>query len=142
MTKKLTDAEIKEQKLNEPIWDNLLYIVINWNTPSKKNCKRITCRWRIPIVRNSEIYDNRHKIAMWQLNPQNKLWLDRCNIEIHIYSIDRANADLTNRAESIMDLLVDYWVIADDNYFVVNKVLLEYKGVDKENPRAEVYIYY
>ena len=55
-----------------------------------------------------------------------------------IYPPDRRKADLTNKAESIADLLVDNGFLADDNWTVVPKVVLTFGGVDRENPRAVV----
>ena len=48
--------------------------------------------------------------------------------------------DLSNKAESIMDLLVDNGVIEDDNWFEVPALASTFGGVDKANPRAEVVI--
>ncbi len=62
------------------------------------------------------------------------------NVQITLFSPDRRKADLTNKAESIMDLLVDNGVLADDNWFNVPSVFLVFGGVEKENPRAEVEI--
>jgi len=61
-------------------------------------------------------------------------------ITIEFVAGDKRSADCTNKAESIMDLLVDAGIIADDNWFVAPRILLVFKGVDKENPRAEITI--
>jgi Holliday junction resolvase RusA-like endonuclease len=53
---------------------------------------------------------------------------------------DAIRADLTNKAESIMDLLVDAGVLQDDNWNVVPEVILRCKGIDRTNPRAEITI--
>lgn len=59
-------------------------------------------------------------------------------IIIDFYVENKRKADLSNKAESIMDLLVDASVIEDDNFFVVPRLILNYKGQDKEKPRAEI----
>ena len=59
-------------------------------------------------------------------------------ISIKIYAPDKRKADLTNKAESIMDLLVDNGKIEDDNWFVIGDIRLLFGGVDKVNPRAEI----
>ena len=62
-------------------------------------------------------------------------------IEIVVFPATRRRGDLTNKAESVMDLLVDCKVIEDDNWFSVPRVNLIFGGVDRTNPRAEVTIY-
>lgn len=54
------------------------------------------------------------------------------------YPSTRRRSDLTNKAESIMDLLVDAGILEDDNWFVVPKVTLLFGGIDKDNPRVEI----
>lgn len=49
-------------------------------------------------------------------------------------------ADLTNKAESVMDLLVDCGIIVDDSWQVVEKLTLRIGGIDKKNPRVVVEI--
>lgn len=52
----------------------------------------------------------------------------------------KRKADLTNKAESIMDALVDAGVLEDDNWFVCGDIRLLFGGIDRLNPRAEVEI--
>jgi hypothetical protein len=52
----------------------------------------------------------------------------------------KRSADLTNKAEGVMDFLVEKGYLEDDNYFVVPKVVLSFGGIDKKNPRAEIEI--
>ena len=56
------------------------------------------------------------------------------------FPADKRKADLTNKAESIMDLLVDTKIIEDDNWFIINNINLKFGGVDTKNPRAEIEI--
>lgn len=62
-------------------------------------------------------------------------------IELIFYAKDKRLFDLSNKAESIMDLLVDAGVIEDDNYSFVPELNLKFGGQDKNNPRCEVNIY-
>ncbi len=62
------------------------------------------------------------------------------SIEVTIFAPDMRKADLTNKAESILDLLVECGVIEDDNWFAIPKVILKMGGVDRIRPRAEVEI--
>jgi hypothetical protein len=54
------------------------------------------------------------------------------------YAPDMRKGDLSNKWESVADLLVDVGIIEDDNWFILPSVLMKFGGVDKENPRAEV----
>lgn len=63
------------------------------------------------------------------------------SIELIFYPSTKRKADATNKAESVMDLLVDAGIIEDDNWFVVPKVELQFGGVDKEKPRVEIIIH-
>lgn len=37
-----------------------------------------------------------------------------------------------------MDFLVDNGLLVDDNWFEVEKLFLEFGGIDRDNPRAEI----
>jgi len=39
------------------------------------------------------------------------------------------------------DLLVDYWVLEDDNHKIIQMMNITSMWVDRENPRAEIQIY-
>jgi len=61
-------------------------------------------------------------------------------IKLTFYAPDKRVADLTNKAESIMDLLVDNGILQDDNWFVCGNIELVFGGVDKDNARVEIEI--
>lgn len=111
-------------------------ITIKGRTPSKKNAKIMVCRGKFPMLLPSERYTAWHKEAMAQLIGIDKIKSDK--LRITIYPPDSRKADLTNKAESVMDTLVDAGLLEDDNWFIVNEITLKFGGVDKENPRAEI----
>ena len=53
---------------------------------------------------------------------------------------DKRRTDLTNKAESVMDLLVSQRILSDDSWQKTGPILLESAGVDKYNPGVEIYI--
>lgn len=115
-------------------------IIVIGNIPSKKNSKRIFCRGKYPTVLPSKKHEEWHEELMWQLKGQKKIEnIEKINITF--YPSTKRKADLTNKAESIMDLLVDADIIEDDNWFVVGELNLIFGGKDKENPRAEIEIW-
>lgn len=113
-------------------------IILKGRIPSKKNSRWIKIIRGVPISLPSKKYKDWHKDASWQLKEQRVTAPPFSVIKIVIYAPDKRAADLTNKAESIMDLLTDNEVIADDNWFEVPEILLRFGGVDKENPRATV----
>lgn len=117
-------------------------VLLRGAIPSKKNSKKIVCRGAYPLVLPSSNYEKWHKLAMWEVKAQRVGRAEAIEkVEIVIFSPDRRRFDLTNKAESIMDLLVDVGILEDDNAFVCPQVILQFGGVDKVNPRAEVSIH-
>lgn len=111
-------------------------ITIKGRTPSKKNSRNIVCRGRFPMNLPSDRYVAWHKEALAQLVGIEPIKSE--HLRITIYPPDARKADLTNKAESVMDTLVDAGILEDDNWFVVNEITLKFGGIDKENPRAEI----
>lgn len=119
-----------------------MIITIYGRIPSKKN-STWTAIIRGRLIRlPSQKYKEWHKDASLQLRGT-RTFKDKHirGLRITFYAPDRRATDLTNKAESIMDLLVDNGVLEDDNWFVVPNIELVFGGVDKEKPRAEILIY-
>lgn len=57
---------------------------------------------------------------------------------ITFYFPDNRKADLSNKAESIMDLLVNAGVLSDDAWQMVPRLDLRAGGIDKEKPRVHI----
>jgi len=112
-------------------------ITIKGSVPSKKNSKIMVCRGKTPILLPSSNYTAWHKDAMSQISGFEPITSKE--IKLVFFAKDNRKFDLTNKAESIMDTLVDAGLIEDDNYSVVPKLCLEFGGVDKDNPRCEIY---
>lgn len=118
------------------------------NIPSKKNSKRIISRNRYgqslqrPMLLASENFMYWHVDASYQLKAQQRPVdpIKKCAICITIFAESKRAADLTNKAESIMDLLVDMGILEDDNWFIVGDIHLIFGGVDNQNPRAVIEI--
>lgn len=84
----------------------------------------------------SNKYREWHKEASAQL-PKIKI-RDIMELTIVFYFPDARTTDLSNKCESIMDLLVDNGVLEDDNWNIVPRLVLESGGIDRINPRAEI----
>lgn len=111
-------------------------IVIFGSTPSKKNSKIISCRGNRPCLFPSSKYTQWHKEALLQLTGKESIKTD--TLQITFFAGDNRKFDLTNKAESIMDTLVDAGLLEDDNYSIISDLRLKFGGVEKDQARCEV----
>lgn len=110
------------------------------DVPSKKNSRKLFFIRNKPVFAPSTNYEKWHKQTMAQLWKNRPLGREIKSIELVFYPSTKRKFDLTNKAESIMDLLVDAGIIEDDNYTILPKVILRFGKHDKLNPRAEITI--
>lgn len=119
----------------------MVKITITGDTPSKKNNRQaIYVKGRTIFIAN-KLHQAWHKQALPQLlgtKPVDNVK----SVSLKFFPSTKRLWDLSNKAESIMDLLVDASIIEDDNYSVIPKLILEIGGKDKENPRCEIIINY
>jgi len=106
-------------------------ITIMGSTPSKKN-SRINTRSGRSFP--SSKYTAWHKLASSQLIGKRSI--NTNHLTISFIAGDRRKFDLTNKAESIMDLLVDCGLLDDDNYSVIPTLTLRFAGYEKNNPHC------
>src|SRR3990167_9783140 len=104
-------------------------ITIIGSVPSKKNSRKVFLAHGRLIFAPSTNYEKWHKEALKQL-PH--IRINPTHIEITIFAPDKRKADLTNKAESVMDAMVDAGILEDDNWFVCNDIRLKFGGVDRE----------
>lgn len=53
-----------------------------------------------------------------------------------LYAPDLRAGDLSNKWESVADLLVDNGIVEDDNWFIMADIHMKFGGLDRENPRV------
>lgn len=119
----------------------MIKLTLTGDVPSKKNSKQIIYVKGRPLIISSKNHKEWHGRALHQLLGIKPVESDIERVELIFYPGSKRKSDATNKAESIMDLLVDAGIIEDDNWFVVPEVLLKFGGCDKENPRCEITIY-
>lgn len=107
-------------------------IVINGSTPSKKN-SRINTRSGRSFP--SSKYTAWHKEASSQVVGHKQIPTGS-TLTITFIAGDKRKFDLTNKAESIMDMLVDNAILEDDNYSIIPSLVLKYGGYEKDKPRC------
>ena len=121
-----------------PFNNNTRHIVITGRTPSKKNSRVCFVRHGKMMNIPSKAYVEWHKSAMAQVTGSPVANIKE--VTLNFYAPDKRGTDLSNKAESIMDLLVDKGILEDDNWFIVPKLTIEMKGIDRTNPRCEIWI--
>ncbi len=117
------------------------------NTPSKKNQKRIL-RGKAgrPFIANSTEHERWHKAAELLMKLQRSRYADvrfplaRCTKVIAIlYYEDRRRRDSSNTFESIMDLLVDAGILADDAWAITGPTA-QFPELRPDRPGFEIII--
>lgn len=115
-------------------------LTISGTTPSKKNSRINTRSGRsFPSARFTEW----EKPALVELKDQFaglKITEYPISLTMVFYNTDKRRHDLDNQSSSILDTLVKADVLEDDNQTKVDCITLQYGGVDKENPRCEVFL--
>ena len=116
------------------------HIIISGRIPSKKNSRCLFVRGGKMMNIPSKKYKEWHVDASEQLQEykRTKPLQGPLSIDLSFWAPDKRKTDLTNKAESILDLLVDNGILADDNWYIVSEVVLMFEGVDKDNPRCEI----
>ena len=115
-------------------------LTIIGDVPSKKNSKQIIYVKGRPLIIPSKNHKIWHTQALSQLLEKKPVARQIKGIELIFFPSTKRKFDLTNKAESIMDLMVDAGIIEDDNYTVLPKVTLKIGTHDKLNPRCEIYV--
>lgn len=112
-------------------------IIITGRIPSKKNSVGMMVRGNRVFKFPNSRYQEWNKDALLQLKGKEKIpngsWL-----VLKFYMPDNRSCDLTNKAESIMDTLVDSGLLEDDSWQIIPNLTLQFEGVDKVNPRCEI----
>lgn len=112
---------------------------LHGRVPSKKN-SRISTRSGRSFP--SKKYMEWHKDASAQLQGlKPKKPLEHVVVQLEFAFPDNRRADLTNKAESIMDLLVDNGFLVDDKWQCVEDIRLRSAGVDRDNPLVRIQIH-
>jgi len=116
----------------------------------------LTLLGRIPSKKNSRVTNTRTgrtfpnaRYTKWHKDASNQLkegyvWVECLQkvkkVELVFIMPDKRKCDLTNKAESVMDLLVDNNILEDDNWYVVPELIISCKEVNKEKAGVRIKI--
>ncbi len=120
-----------------------MILTLHGNVPSLKNDKQIAFNRKTnrPFITSSKRYKE------WLSENAGKLFTQFAGYRISDYPItveltfwfdNNRRHDLDNAAAGIMDLLTSEGIIEDDNVKFVNKLIINYGGIDKIKPRVEI----
>jgi len=116
-------------------------IVIGITPVTKKTHQQIIRVHGKPIVISSKQYRKYEKdCAPFLLPYAHQSINDRVNVCCKFYMPTKRRVDLVNLQESILDVLVKYGILADDNSNIVASMDGSRVLYDRENPRTEIYI--
>ena len=120
----------------------MLRFQILGETPSKKNVNKFNTKTK--VVYKDSHYQKWHQDAMLQLQAQIAITKPEVidwpvSITLTFYHGDQTRRDSDNQTASIMDLLQDTKVLADDRWQIV-RILNIYNHYDKGNARCLVEI--
>lgn len=116
--------------------------MIPLNPKTKKNHQQILKNHKTgrSFIAQSEAYRQYEKDSGWFVRTKAEPIAEPVNVKCIFYRDSERRCDLTNLLEAIDDILVNFGVLADDNF----KIIAGHDGsrvlVDRENPRTEIVI--
>lgn len=119
----------------------MIKFTINVPPVTKKNHGQIIYNKKTgkPMMIPSPQYIQYEKDCGWFM-PNVATIEEPVNIKAVFYMPTKRKCDLSNLLQALLDILVKYEVLADDNYTVVHSFDGSYVDYDKKRPRTEVYI--
>ena len=120
-------------------------LIIDGNVPSQKNGKVISVNRKTGarFIRSNDRVKSWQEQAVLELTRQFDGYVITkypISVTIIFYFDNLRRHDLDNAAAGCMDALVKSKIIEDDNVKFVDCLTLQYGGLDKVRPRAEIFI--
>lgn len=112
-------------------------ITLDGRIPSKKNNKIFVKRGPRTFLIPHPNYTAWHEEQSWMLKKYKGI-RTTSKIKAEFWLPDNRKTDLSNKIESVMDLLVDNGIIEDDSWQIISDLHLIANGIDKENPRVVI----
>lgn len=117
-------------------------ITISGNVPSLKNSKEIFRNHKTGqhFITSSKAVKQWMEDVQWQLKMVEPVREYPVAITMVFYFPTNVRKDLDNACSTVLDGLQKCGIIVDDDYQHVCPITIDFGGIDKENPRVEVYI--
>ena len=113
-------------------------LILHGRVPSKKNSKRRIQRGARVFMVPSAQHEAWHDVQMNALRVWPHGMIHPEKVTLDYTAPDRRRADLSNKTESVMDLLVDAGILEDDNWFVIGDIHMRLVGVSNEKASVVV----
>lgn len=129
---------LEDQKKHEILYQAMIPL----NPKTKKNHQQILKNHKTGrnFIAQSESYRQYERDSGWFVRTKAEPISEPVNVKCIFYRDSERRCDLTNLLEAIDDILVNFGVLADDNF----KIIAGHDGsrvlVDRENPRTEITI--
>jgi Holliday junction resolvase RusA-like endonuclease len=132
-TRGMDEADWKE------LFGMLAKFTINVAPITKKNHGQIIYRGNKPCYIPSKQYLQYEKDCRWFMP---KIHIDTpVNVKAVFYMPTKRRVDLVNLEQALLDVMVKYGVLEDDNFNIVHSMDGSYVDYDRDRPRTEVYIW-
>ena len=116
------------------------FFTFTGETPAKKNSRRILRSGKTIPSRRFELWHNENLFYLFRQKCPVKPLTEPLFIKMIFTHGDKTRRDSDNEATSILDLLQDGNVIADDNWQIVRKISIENR-YEKNNPHCDIMIF-
>jgi Holliday junction resolvase RusA-like endonuclease len=119
-----------------------MYIKIDLEPITKKNHQEIRKNWKTGrrFIGNGDAYLAYQDACAYYIKQPEKPYVVPVNVKALFYMKTKRRCDLVNLQEALLDILVKYNVLSDDNYTVVESMDGSRVLYDKEHPRTEIWI--
>lgn len=115
-------------------------MVISGSVPSKKNSRINTRSGRSFPSKNYTKWNSNAIKEMREQFTGYKITRYPITLRVVFYWKDLRRHDNDNSLSSVQDTLKDAGIIVDDDFNHINIATAEYGGLDRENPRCEIYL--
>lgn len=119
-------------------------LTIKGTVPSLKNSKQIyRTRAGRPFITSSDKAKSWTDTAVTELQEQfDGYSITEYPVEVTLvmHNKDKVRRDLDNQASTVIDAMRHAGVIADDDYKHIDCLTVQFGGIDKQNPRCEIFI--
>ncbi len=115
-------------------------ITILGQVPAAKNRHIISMRGSRPMLLPNKEYRAWKEDAAWQLKQAPPITNYPISLTCLFYVKDNRGRDMDNMLASVLDALQKAGVIENDDWQHIRPITIDCAGIDKANPRVEVYL--
>lgn len=113
-------------------------ITVKGQVPSSKNSKKVTKTGRVYTDPRVQEWMDDAKLQLKSQWREDRIEGDVC-LTVIFYNQDNRRHDLDNQLATINDCLKET-ILTEDDQFHISQIQLQYGGLDKKNPRAELWV--